>query len=211
MQTGHFYVIRLKDSPNREATKVIIYIHSIESPEAGPKAVDPPLQVTRYMYWNELHDAADQSEVLMVFQDQERMGTDHDAEGFRTGDILEVFEETYVHHEPWTIDLESDIRDNSPICRWGYRARGTGMNNRDITLVPVGQHPQEDPVLPKNPPPLPEIKKFTIGELFCGVGGSSCGFEAAGFEPSFGVDRDCIASLAFEASIHNLYAHFVDY
>lgn len=202
MKINHFYAACLAEKINDDGeVKVVLHIHSIQSPESEEGA--PILQVSRYIYWKELYNKADSEELLLTFEDPSKMGTIHDAEEFRANEISHVLEEVDVFHEQWSSEPEGfnlGLEENL-VCRWAYRSRGKGMFSREVTLVPVGRHLQQDLEGPHDMPnTLPEIRDFKIGELFCGVGGSSCGFEAAGFDPSFGVDKDGIASLAFEVS-----------
>ncbi len=63
-------------------------------------------------------------------------------------------------------------------------------------MVPEHLHVLKPP-LKQSAPPL-RIGALTFGDIFCGVGGASCGFKEAGFTPTFGIEASYAAGGAFE-------------
>lgn len=210
LAVNSYYVVQLK-SCDGSVHDSIVYVHSIRYPqdpidEASNIAI---LQLSQYIHWSLVHPDAPDNGLLLLFSEAELMGTTRDSETFSANAIIKVREHVQISHR-----LDSDVTGTIGhfVCNWALRRAESCKPGTIETFIGVPKHLHAlKPPLKKSALP-PRITSLTFGDIFCGVGGASCGFREAGFIPRFGVEASYVSGGAFEKNCRaaNLYSESFD-
>ncbi|KAK0186009.1 hypothetical protein F5146DRAFT_165470 [Armillaria mellea] len=196
LAVNNYYMVQLK-SCDGFVQDSIIYVHSIRFPqdpidEASNIAI---LQLSQYIYWSLVHPDAPDNGLLLLFSEAELMGTTGDSEMFSANAIIKVRERVQVSHR---LDLDATGTIRHFVCNWSLRRAESCKPGTIETFIGVPEHLHS-----LKPPPLKSalalrIDALTFGDIFCGVGGASCGFKETGFTPKFGVEANYVAGGVFK-------------
>jgi hypothetical protein len=152
--------------------------------------------VTRYVFWNELHEKADPSFLLLRFQDEDTMGDEEDAEVYQLDEIESVVANAsnvdYVILPSKSLDRQKYNVVGAYRYEPGKTHRVTFVNLQSRLLSSTDAFPVRTTTKVST--------SLTTGEIFSGAGGSSCGFVRSGFTPIFGVEKNKDAAATFLVS-----------
>ncbi|KAK0474755.1 S-adenosyl-L-methionine-dependent methyltransferase [Armillaria novae-zelandiae] len=206
---NNYYMVQLK-SCDDSVHDSIVYVHSIRYPqdpidEASNIAI---LQLSQYILWNLVHPDAPDYGLLLLFSEAELMGTIRDSEMFSANAIIKVREHVQISHR---LDSDATGTIRHFVCNWSLRRAESCKAGTIETFIEVPEHLHALKPLRKAALP-PRISSLTFGDIFCGVGGASCGFKEAGFIPQFGVEASYITGGVFEKNCRtaNLYNESFD-
>jgi len=113
------------------------------------------------------------------------MGSEEDAQRCHLDDI-----ESINHAGVDVVQTKGPPNEPDPGVYYAIGAYKHEIGRRHlVTLIPL--------VLEDEQTKSDLITDLKIGELFCGAGGSSCGFSKHGFRPLFGVEKNKDAAATF--------------
>ncbi|KDQ13404.1 hypothetical protein BOTBODRAFT_33709 [Botryobasidium botryosum FD-172 SS1] len=176
-------------------TRFIIHVHELRVP-TDPADTTNILKFTRYVFGvsspfqRQLGKNAD--EVLLVFGDEESMGTSEDAETMVHHEITDILGKRHIIHTDLCRDDGPLVLNGETICRWAIMQQG----KRDARIIRPATSLIAQQYRAQNPE-YEASEDLTAVDLFSGCGGSSVGFEMAGFEIILGVERDPSAAAAW--------------
>ncbi|CAG8745536.1 1490_t:CDS:2, partial [Acaulospora colombiana] len=174
VKAKHYYAASLVKEPRDPRVKgdngvLIIFVDTIEKGPTGRTY----LHIIRHFKWRSLYPSAPHNALLM--------GVDRDNEPYerRLATSLTILKE----------DISIEYGKSPPsdyFCYWAYRYH---REQHETSFIPLTKVLSNVPQI-HEPFPWEGGDEFWIADLFSGVGGSSCGFKAAGFKSAVAVEKD---------------------